>query len=259
MDYETIRAECTAIDAQIVKLQRMIKKIPGGEIICTNSGKYSKWYEKSDNGLIYIDKSRREYAERLVLKKFYSMKLRALEQEKQVREWFLKHYDQHISSAPDTLFASRAYCDLLSASIKPRQLVEREWLDSPFEKCRDHMEQLTRIAPAGIYVRSKSEVEIASALFNHKIPFRYECMLNLGEAYFFPDFTIMHPKTHKLIYWEHFGIMDDPQYIRKTAHKIEIYALHNIVPSINLITTYETLEHPLAIDVIENMIDQFFR
>lgn len=259
MDYEEIRAEYTAIDAQIGKLQRMIKKIPGGDILCTNSGKYSKWYERTEEGLAYLGKGNREYAEKLAQKKLYSTKLKSLEQERYVRGWFLKHYDVKLAAAADALFASPAYSELITAGMKPKQIRIREWLDSPYEKCREHKEKLIHNAPPGIMVRSKSEVMIASAINSHGIPFRYECILNLGDMYYFPDFTIFHPKTGKLIYWEHFGMMDDPQYIHKTSEKLEIYALHDIVPSVNLITTFETSKHPLTTDIVENMIRQFFK
>ena len=59
-------------------------------------------------------------------------------------------------------------------------------------------------------MRSKSEAMIAMSLYVQKIPYRYECELKLGSITLFPDFTIRHPETGEIFYWEHFGMMDKP-------------------------------------------------
>ena len=110
----------------------------------------------------------------------------------------------------------------------------------------------------GEMVRSKSEAFIYTCLCNHKIPFRYECELWLGEIVFYPDFTIRHPKTGKQYYWEHLGLMDKPEYIHRAYNKLDVYGCHGIVPTINLITTYETKGYPLSIQAIENLIKEYF-
>ena len=107
-------------------------------------------------------------------------------------------------------------------------------------------------------VRSKSEALIDTVLYINKIPFRYECALKLDETTIYPDFTIRHPRTGKLYYWEHFGRMDDPNYRRKVFAKQQLYADHNIIPSIQLISTYETREQPLNMEFVENLIHYYF-
>ncbi|MFQ8777759.1 MAG: hypothetical protein ACLR78_10425 [Roseburia sp.] len=66
-------------------------------------------------------------------------------------------------------------------------------------------------------MRSKSEAMIAMLLHLNAIPYRYECALSLGGVTLFPDFTIRHPVTGVLYYWEHFGLMDDPAYAKTPA------------------------------------------
>lgn len=95
-------------------------------------------------------------------------------------------------------------------------------------------------------------------LHNNDIPFRYECSLNLNGITVYPDFTIRHPKTGKFYYWEHFGKMDDPHYVKTTLSKLELYISNDIFPSINLITTYETNNNPLDIEMVENIIQYYF-
>ena len=133
-----------------------------------------------------------------------------------------------------------------------------------FEEC---MKELAEQYPeykihktcTGEMVRSKSEAFIYTCLCNHKIPFRYECALPLGTRTIYPDFTIRHPNTGETYYWEHFGMMDESYYYQKTFPKLQLYASYGIIPSINLITTYETKKHPLSSEVIVKTIEHHFR
>ena len=107
-------------------------------------------------------------------------------------------------------------------------------------------------------MRSKSESIIASELFLNNIPFRYECILNLGDKIVFPDFTIRHPVTGQFFYWEHFGMMDNSDYADNTIEKLKSYVAHGIIPSVNLITTYETSNHPITQLKIANVVKEYF-
>lgn len=133
-----------------------------------------------------------------------------------------------------------------------------EWCNSPFEHNRYKTEALVHQTISGQSVRSKSESLIASELFLNNIPFRYECILNLGDRIMFPDFTIRHPVTGEYYYWEHFGMMDKPDYARSTIDKLNSYVEHGIIPSINLITTYETSNHPITQLKIANVVKEYF-
>lgn len=107
-------------------------------------------------------------------------------------------------------------------------------------------------------MRSKSEALIDIALSTHQIPHRYECALEISDTIIYPDFTIRHPRTGTTYYWEHFGLMDKPDYCKTASAKLEFYSLNGILPSIHLITTYESSEHPLSPLLIEQTIQQFF-
>lgn len=96
------------------------------------------------------------------------------------------------------------------------------------------------------------------ALFSNKIPFRYECALILGTTAIYPDFTIRHPKTGETYYWEHFGLMDEPSYCKNSCSKLQLYTTHGIIPSIHLITTYETHDNPLDMKTVERIIAEYF-
>ncbi len=86
---------------------------------------------------------------------------------------------------------------------------------------------------------------IADALFENKIPYRYECLMLLDAFSCFPDFTILHPRTKETLIWEHFGLMDEESYAQNFSQKMCCYARNGWIPNQNLITTYETRERPL--------------
>ena len=104
-------------------------------------------------------------------------------------------------------------------------------------------------------MRSKSESLIAMNLYIQKVPYRYECELKLGSITLYPDFTLRHPSTGKIFYWEHFGIMDTPEYQKNAVDKVSLYMRHGIYPQDRLIITYETKEHPLDTNHIQQLIE----
>lgn len=95
-------------------------------------------------------------------------------------------------------------------------------------------------------VRSKSEIIIADTLSRESIPYRYECPLHIPDVgNIYPDFTVLNAAKRKELYWEHFGMMDDSQYVEKVLLKIRTYELNGIYPGDNLILTYETHQTPI--------------
>ena len=112
----------------------------------------------------------------------------------------------------------------------------------------------------GERVRSKSEVIIADILNGEEIPYKYECPLKLkGWGNVYPDFTVLNIAERKEIYWEHFGMMDDPDYVEKALHKIELYEENGIFPGDRLILTYETQKSPINQKAIRRIIQKYLR
>ena len=107
-------------------------------------------------------------------------------------------------------------------------------------------------------MRSKSEALIDMFLFKNKIPFRYECPLELDNILLYPDFTIRHPTTGKVFYWEHFGLMNQALYRKSACSKLQLYISNGITPSIQLITTYETQEVPLDPETVEKIVEHTY-
>lgn len=242
---------------EILTLRKKLKKYPKGELFCVKNGKYIKWFQSNHSAPIYIPKSQRALAVALAEKKYYRCQLDSL----LLREKTMQKYEQshrEIQHKMDQLLQEDSpYLDLLKENVLMVPAEVRDWMNAEYPRNTMYPENLVHKTLAGHMVRSKSEALISNALFLKKIPYRYECMLELGNIQLFPDFTILHPETGKIIYWEHFGIMDDPAYCDKAFHKLKTYSSYGIIPSINLTLTFETRQHPIDLESINKIIDEY--
>ena len=152
----------------------------------------------------------------------------------------------------DLLLPTSPYYELLSAYFSAEKdklpVSVQKWRSEAYETNHSHPENLIHTTLAGHKVRSKSEVIIANLLYTNRIPYRYEAALQLNEYTVYPDFTILHPVSNKIFYWEHFGMMDKNPYCDTACNKLKTYCYNGIFPSLQLITTYETSKHPISSD-----------
>lgn len=206
--------------------------------------------------LEYIPKSKRNFAEILAKKTYLVLQLDKLILEKAALEAYLKKYPSTFPNANTLLEKTSLYHELLTPIFHSTSL--SEWSLSPYEKNPNYPEHCIHESCSGNMLRSKSEVIIDTALYINKIPYRYECALYLPTKILFPDFTIRHPKTGKTFYWEHFGMMDDPEYSENAFTKLQLYNTYGIIPSVNLITTFETKTNPLNSVYVRDLLEYYF-
>lgn len=199
-----------------------------------------------------------QLAEQLAEKKYLQLQLQDLIREKKALDLYLKHQKAGPGSAEQMLIDEPEYRKLLSSNFKLSSQELQEWANSPYDHNAPYPENLILKTVSGNKVRSKSEMLIDMALYTHKIPFRYECALQLGGNIIYPDFTIRHPKTGGLYYWEHFGKMDDPDYCYETGYKLRQYITNGIIPTYQLIATYETKDRPLDAQTVEDIVKKYF-
>ena len=127
------------------------------------------------------------------------------------------------------------------------------WRNADYVKYDQYPENLCHRTSRGIYVRSKSELSIAEILYRYGIAFRYEAEIEINGVMLHPDFTVMRADG-TLMYWEHFGLMNDHEYVRVMKRKLEMYEQAGIVPWRNLIVTYDTNDGTLDLAIIESEI-----
>lgn len=251
-------AEYKRLEEKISSIQNQLQSFPKEKLICAHNGKHFKWYQSNGHTKTYIPKKNRAFAEQLAIKKYLTSLLKELSQEKAAIEFYLRHHNSNSCITNQLINDDLGYKELLSPYFQPLSQELLGWMTSPFEKNEHYPDLLIHRTASGNMVRSKSEVLIDMALYMHKIPFRYECALHLEGVTYYPDFTIRHPKTGAYYYWEHFGLMDEESYVQKTFSKLYSYSTNGLIPSINLITTYETKDNPLSIEMIEKIIEYYF-
>ncbi len=256
---QTISSQIIYVENQINLIQSNLSNLPEGQILVTRNKRYFKWFQKTDSGLVYLPHSQKNLAKLLALKKYLLLKLEELMKERLYLQKLLQitpASTQLLNDDRYSMLISNAINDIYRTNISNDTI--NEWINQPYKSNTKYPEQLICKSLSGNILRSKSEAFIDMSLFSHNIPFRYECALELDDTTFYPDFTIMHPKTFEIYYWEHFGLMDNPAYVQNTISKLDRYASHGYIPTINLITTYETKNYPLSCDTVDKIIKHYF-
>lgn len=254
-----MQKESQRLQNQIDIISEQLSSFPEGKLFCTHTGKYVKWHVTDGKHKTYIPKKNRKFAEQLARKKYLSLLKEDLENEKRAIGFYIRHHKKDVGKAERLLTEQPAYQELLTPCFRPLSAELEEWSKAEFETNPHHPENMIHRTASGRLVRSKSEAIIDMFLTLNKIPFRYEDKLVLGNMVLYPDFTIRHPKTGEYFWWEHFGLMDDLDYVKNVASKIQRYSLSGIIPGVRLITTYESKENPLCTELVEKIIEYYFK
>ena len=107
------------------------------------------------------------------------------------------------------------------------------------------------------HVRSKSEMIIADKLCREGIHYVYEPRTNLSNNNIRPDFVILNLRTKKTFYFEHFGMMDNPEYASKCVKKITLYRSLGYEYGENFLYSLETSTEGLNIKDIDEIINRY--
>lgn len=250
MNYQHIKKRTEQLKIQQYYWNSKIQSLPDGKLLCTCDKNNSKYYHK------ILDKSKQKLAEQLAIKAYIHALLKDISHELIANHFYLRHYTN--KSSVESLLEHPGIQKLLHPYFKPHSEELAEWMYSSYKRNPNYPEHLIHNTVLNFPVRSKSESMITMVLHTYNIPFRYECKFVLGSQIVYPDFTIRHPQTGEWYYWEHLGKMDDPGYYKNKFRLLEKYTVHGIIPSINLILTFETKEHPLTINVIQKIIEHYF-
>ena len=130
--------------------------------------------------------------------------------------------------------------------------VNRNYVTNPY-----HPEALIYETESGFVVRSKSEGQIADRIYRLGLWFRYESRLILKSGKtIYPDFTVLHPTERRLIFIEHFGKMDNPEYAMKAIERLKEYSENGLILGRDVFITMETKDRPLERNQIIRMLKE---
>lgn len=247
------------------KFIKELKSMPEGSLVCKvrknnkvyfyqQYGELSKTKDRKKFKQRYIKKCERELLEKLKRKKIISESIFKLKENILLIKRFLSGYHNY--------FPDCAITDLPEEyqDIKDKYYLEfdikdiKKWEKANYEKNRKYSEGLIHRTTKGELVRSKSEALIASQLHLNGIPYHYEEKLEIEGKTFCPDFTAMRPTDGKIIYWEHFGLLNNEQYVNNIYEKIIIFAQNDIVLWDNLIITFDKPDGSIDVSEIQSLI-----
>ena len=258
--YEQMKARYEFLEEKMKSLEKELEQFPKGKLrICRNGGKY-RWLYTKESGTPpeVISQHDEFFAKQMAKKQFLLNQLNQLNQESQAVLAYLKKFPLKESLVDKKLYSNPEFQRLLEGQFVSSDEYVEDWKNQSYKRNQNHPETLRFRTISGNTVRSKSEAIIDAALFSYGIPYFYECPLKIGGEILYPDFTILHPKSKKIYYWEHNGKMDDKRYVDKVCYVTKKYCYEGIVPGINLIMSYETKEHPLDPMEVDSIIQKYF-
>lgn len=235
------------IPKKIQELETQIAAAPEGRIYSRIIHGKPRYYHWKNGKQAYINDSNHKLALALAEKHQNQKRLAQLKRELKAAEAYQKAYEQN---KPNYHPESEGLLALLAELQKEIT----DWENQEYEKNPAPYPSKHPTLKPGEFVKSKSEAMIAILLRIRGIPYLYE--KKLFESY--PDFTIKHPITGKIYYWEHFGMLDKDEYCRKAGLKLMRYLADGINTASCLIVTSEDNEHPLTVSKIMAVIDFYF-
>ena len=255
--YESILKEYMRLSAQISSLERAIEKLPEGNLEFNKNGTGFRHFKAVSKKRTYLPKKEWKTVEDLAKKKYLQMLLRNARYEKNAIGKYLNAHSNR-DYAQELLTNNPHLEEILRPLFKPMDEALQKWAEADYPSTAGHPENLIHPGPKGILYRSKSEAMIAYVLYKNRIPFRYEWDKPINGITYHIDFTIRHPKTGELIYWEHCGMMDRSGYVANIERKISAYESAGIFPDRNLILTYESEHFPFEIGMAEEIVKRWF-
>lgn len=254
----------TEIENRINQLEQMkneaaqqLKKAPAGELkVYHRRGAAQYWLRKDFKGE-YLSAKRSSLISELVRKEY--------------NEALIYHLDAelfHLNALSELIVAApweKAFQELspekqkftISEVLSTSEYVEN-WLRQEFEKLPFDDNAPVLLSAKNERMRSKSEILISNVLSEFNIPYLYEKPLTLHDGKLVhPDFTILNINERLEIIWEHFGLMDDPQYRAGAFRKLRSYNTSGFFEGDNLIISYETGAQPLDMAAVRQKVKAY--
>lgn len=230
-----------------LKTSALSGELPEGRLRCSfRKGKpnYYRVTKTGDTTGKYIREDQHDLAASLAQKDYDKRVLNEAVKELRFLELVLEKQENGVDSIYRKLGSMRKEL-VKPVSLTDEQIIEK-WNNMTYKKKGFADNMPVYLTAKGERVRSKSEVMIADALYKKGILYHYEHPLQLtGYGLVHPDFMIFILRLRKVVYWEHCGMLDDPQYSRTMMGKLKAYELNGYFPGDNLILTGETANCPL--------------
>ena len=266
---QDIKMECRRLEKSIEDKENFIANCDSGTFECFHNGNKWNWYlvsqstdktGKPHRKRKYLSKKKTETAKLFIKKEICRCELLDERQELKALRSYLNKCSSF--SRAEKYINRNEEIGRITKSLYDEDNNFNEstlaWLNDINTDSQLFPEGLRFRCKNGLLVRSKSEQLIATTLIDHNIPFKYENKLMLGLNEYYPDFTILSPKDGSEYLWEHFGKMDDAEYVSRNYKKVFNYIENGYIPFENLIMTFESNNNGIDQIWIEKIIETFF-
>ncbi len=270
LDLQPIIERKQELERVIHELTTRIAQAPPGHLVISKhkqseSVKYYQRVSSKGNGYqgsrkTYIRKTDLTLIKALANKGYYLTVLSRVRAEYAVISRFLKTYPAELGEDiyPKLSDDRKPLVDPL---WEPADVFLERWLREEYPQKGFREDDPYYVTERGERVRSKSELIIANWLYQHGIPYRYECALELWDPRqsrkftIYPDFTILDPATGKCFYLEHFGMMDDERYFRSAMDRLALYEGNGYFVGESLLLSFESDKVPLDVRALGRRVE----
>ena len=252
------------LEESILKLQKSLKKAPEGSLWVHKKGTYTQYgiylNENNESKLKYLSVKEKKLIQELQQKSYNEKILFVLKKQVSCLRKTLSFLKEE---SPEVVFnhLSEEKQKLTIPVTLSNEEYAKQWQSKKYEAPGFSENSLLYVTQSGLRVRSKSEIIIADLLQQKKVPFLYESPLELktfyGKKIFHPDFCCLNLRTRQEFYWEHFGMMDDPEYSANAVGKLKIFNENHFKQGKNLIITMESQSNPLTAKETLRVIEDF--
>ena len=247
------------ITKTIENIEKKLKALPTGWINTRHqNGKAYYYYANAKSKERFLTKKDKELIKQLLQKRYLKEVLKAAKNELLALSKMLNIYPADL---PEEMFEKLP--EELRSGVEPiilgNEQDAREWMEEPYVGKPFKDDAPVYMTIKGERVRSKSEVMLADRLFFRGVPYKYECPIMIDGIVIHPDFSMKRMSDNKIIYHEHCGKMDDPEYYSDLVERINLYNQAGIMQGDRLTFSFETSDKPLDIRVIDRLIDEFFK
>ena len=259
-----LRKEVDELRSMIEYKEKNLKKVPKGSLNIDKKKDHVEYYYKSEKEKKinkkgrFIRKSEIDLARKLAQRDYDQAIVKNAKERVRAIESFLRRYNKtNLKSISEKLHPSRKAL-INNLILSDKDYIEAWQATSYTGKGFINDEQVI-VTEKGERVRSKSEKIIADKLYMLSIPYHYEQPLHLANGIsVYPDFTILKMPDREEVYLEHFGMLDDPDYMNKALYKIKSYENSGIYLGQKLFITHETSRNPLNTQNLDSMLRQLF-
>ena len=241
------------------KYKKRISYYPKGEVYFKYEHGKHRAYQKNGNERAYLNSTNRQLIEKLLKKKLDVITLGHIETNIAFIEKMQNTYkgvewifgDATIMELENNIGKGFKVADFLTSVNNSKQT--KPYLNE------FRIDEKIHTTPAGVAVRSRAELVIASFLEAKGIEYTYEKPLKLFLNTVAPDFTIKRKSDGKTIIWEHFGMMDDPGYYESRMELISDYHHGGWLPYDNFIATFGEKNSPIDMTTIETIYETMLK